>query len=159
MTPKDIDLAQKLAEAAGEAIRPFFRARFDQETKDDASTVTEADRAAEAAMRSIIEAERPEDGMIGEEYGTRNEGASRQWVLEPSHDTTSLIAGRPIFGTLIALMQEGFPLIGIIDQPISRERWVGVIGRPTTFNGQQTKSARCRELKDAVLATTTPTSV
>ncbi|MEP4059542.1 MAG: inositol monophosphatase family protein, partial [Parasphingorhabdus sp.] len=69
MTPKDIDLAQKLAEAAGDAIRPFFRAKFDQETKEDSSPVTEADRAAEAAMRAIIEAERPDDGIIGEEYG------------------------------------------------------------------------------------------
>ncbi|MFK7843534.1 MAG: histidinol-phosphatase [Sphingorhabdus sp.] len=156
MTPKDIDLAQKLAEAAGDAIRQFFRAKFDQETKEDSSPVTEADRAAEAAMRAIIEAERPDDGIIGEEYGTRNEGASRQWVLDPIDGTTSFIAGRPIFGTLIALMQEGFPLIGVIDQPIARERWVGVVGRETLFNGQPAKSARCRALEDAVLATTSP---
>ena len=156
MTPKDIDFAQKLADAAGEAIRPFFRAKFDQESKGDSTPVTEADRAAEAAMRAIIEAERPDDGIIGEEYGTRNEGASRQWVLDPIDGTTSFIAGRPIFGTLIALMQDGFPLIGIIDQPIGRERWLGVVGRPTLFNGKPAKSSRCRELKDAVLATTSP---
>ncbi|MEO9599238.1 histidinol-phosphatase [Parasphingorhabdus sp.] len=156
MTPKDVDLAQRLAEAAGEAIRPFFRAKFDQEAKSDSTFVTEADRAAEAAMRAIIEAERPDDGIIGEEYGTRNEGASRQWVLDPIDGTTSFIAGRPIFGTLIALMQDGFPLIGIIDQPILRERWVGVVGRETLFNGEPAKAARCRDLKDAVLATTSP---
>ncbi|GAB5487471.1 MAG: histidinol-phosphatase [Parasphingorhabdus sp.] len=156
MTPKDIALAEKLAEAAGEAIRPFFRAKFDQEAKSDSTFVTEADRAAEAAMRKIIEAERPDDGIIGEEYGTRNEGASRQWVLDPIDGTTSFIAGRAIFGTLIALMQDGFPIIGIIDQPIAKERWVGVVGRETLFNGTPAKSARCRELKDAVLATTTP---
>jgi len=112
LTPKDIAFAEKLADAAGEVIRPFFRAKFDIETKGDATPVTEADRAAEAAMRKIIETERPDDGIIGEEYGTHNEGASRQWVLDPIDGTTSFIAGRPIFGTLIALMQDGFPLIG-----------------------------------------------
>lgn len=156
MTPKDIALAEKLAEAAGKAIRPLFRTNFDQETKGDTTPVTEADRAAEAAMRKIIEAERPDDGIIGEEYGTRNEGASRQWVLDPIDGTTSFIAGRAIFGTLIALMQDGFPVIGIIDQPVQRERWVGVVGRETLFNGKPAKSAQCRDLKDAVLATTTP---
>ena len=156
MTPKDIALSERLAEAAGDAIRPLFRAKFDQESKSDSTPVTEADRAAEAAMRSILEAECPEDGIIGEEYGTINEGASRQWVLDPIDGTTSFIAGRPIFGTLIALMQDGWPVLGIIDQPIARERWLGVVGRPTTFNGDPAKTARCRELKDAVLATTTP---
>lgn len=156
MTPKDIALAERLADAAGAAIRPFFRARFEQETKADQSPVTEADRAAEAAMRKIIEAEHPDDGIIGEEYGFHNENASRQWVLDPIDGTTSFIAGRPIFGTLIALMQDGFPLIGIIDQPISGERWVGVVGRQTLFNGKPAKTARCRELSDAVLATTSP---
>ncbi|MEW4468790.1 histidinol-phosphatase [Parasphingorhabdus sp. JC815] len=156
MTPKDIALAEQLADAAGEAIRPFFRAPFDEESKSDSTPVTEADRAAEAAMRKIIETTNPEDGIIGEEYGTINEGASRQWVLDPIDGTTSFIAGRPIFGTLISLMQDGWPVIGIIDQPIARERWVGVVGRPTMFNGAPAKSARCRELKDAVLATTSP---
>lgn len=156
MTPKDIALAEQLADAAGEAIRPFFRAKFDQEAKSDSTPVTEADRAAESAMRKIIETLCPEDGIIGEEYGTINEGASRQWVLDPIDGTTSFIAGRPIFGTLIALMQDGWPVIGIIDQPIARERWVGVVGRPTTFNGAAVQTARCRDLKDAVLATTSP---
>ncbi|SIN60623.1 histidinol-phosphatase, inositol monophosphatase family [Parasphingorhabdus marina DSM 22363] len=156
MTPKDISLAEQLAEAAGEAIRPFFRAKFDQEAKSDSTFVTEADRAAEAAMRKIIEAECPEDGIVGEEYGSINEGASRQWILDPIDGTTSFIAGRPIFGTLIALMQDGWPVLGIIDQPIARERWLGVVGRPTLFNGEPAKTSRCRDLKDAVLATTTP---
>ena len=156
MTPKDIALAEQLAEAAGDAIRPLFRAKFDQEAKSDSTFVTEADRAAEAAMRQIIEAECPDDGIVGEEYGSINEGASRQWILDPIDGTTSFIAGRPIFGTLIALMQDGWPVLGIIDQPIARERWLGVVGRPTLFNGEPAQTSRCRDLKDAVLATTTP---
>lgn len=127
-----------------------------QEQKADRSFVTEADRAAEAAMRSILESERATDGIIGEEYGTRNEGAGRQWVLDPIDGTTSFIAGRPIFGTLIALMQDGWPVIGVIDQPIARERWVGRIGEATTFNGKVVRTAPCASLSDAVLGTTSP---
>ena len=69
-------------------------------------------------MRVILESEAAADGIIGEEYGTRNEGAGRQWVLDPIDGTTSFIAGRPIFGTLIALMQNGWPVLGVIDQPM-----------------------------------------
>ena len=155
-TRSDLDLAHRLADAAGEAIRPLFRGSWDEEQKSDRSFVTEADRAAEAAMRAIIEAERPDDGIIGEEYGTRNEGAGRQWVLDPIDGTTSFIAGRPIFGTLIALTQGGFPVLGIIDQPIARERWAGRTGQETTFNGKPVSTSACRELSGAVLATTTP---
>ena len=152
----DLALANRLAEAAGAAIRPLFRGEWAQEQKADRSFVTEADRAAEAAMRAILESERADDGIIGEEYGTRNEGSARQWVLDPIDGTTSFIAGRPIFGTLIALVQDGWPVLGVIDQPIISERWVGQIGEGTMFNGKPARAAACKELSDAVLGTTTP---
>ena len=154
--PDDLALAQRLADAAGAAIRPFFRSALAVEAKDDASPVTQADRAAEAAMRAILEKERPDDGIIGEEYGAANEGAGRQWVLDPIDGTRSFIAGRPIFGTLVALMRDGWPLIGIIDQPVSGERWIGQIGKPTTLNGLPARVRACRALADAVLASTGP---
>lgn len=156
MTDKDLALALHLADAAGAAIRPLFRGAWSEERKADRSFVTEADRAAEAAMRKAIEDAFPADGIIGEEYGTRNEGAGRQWVLDPIDGTTSFIAGRPIFGTLIALLQDGWPVLGIIDQPVSGERWVGRIGQPTLFNGKPAKARPLKELSDAVLATTSP---
>jgi histidinol phosphatase-like enzyme (inositol monophosphatase family) len=152
----DIALATALADAAGAAIRPFFRAPFEIDTKSDASPVTEADKAAEIAMRDIIEKLRPGDGIIGEEYGTTRPDASRTWVLDPIDGTRSFIAGRPIFGTLIALMQDGWPLIGIIDQPINGERWIGAMGQPTTLNGKPVTTRRCRDLDQAILATTGP---
>jgi inositol-phosphate phosphatase/L-galactose 1-phosphate phosphatase/histidinol-phosphatase len=152
----EIALANRLADAAGAAIRPLFRADYSEEKKSDRTFVTEADRAAEAAMRRIIEAEYPRDGIVGEEYGTRNEGAARQWVLDPIDGTTSFIAGRPIFGTLVALLQDGFPVLGVIDQPIARERWVGVTGGETLFNGRPIHSRPLRDLGGAVLATTSP---
>jgi inositol-phosphate phosphatase/L-galactose 1-phosphate phosphatase/histidinol-phosphatase len=156
MTDKDLALALRLADVAGAAIRPLFRGQWSEEKKADRSFVTEADRAAEAAMRTVIEAEFPADGIIGEEYGNRNEGAGRQWVLDPIDGTTSFIAGRPIFGTLIALLQDGWPVLGIVDQAITGERWVGQIGQPTMFNGKPAQARPLRELADAVLATTSP---
>ena len=152
----DLALANRLADAAGAAIRPLFRGRWSEERKDDRSYVTEADRAAEAAMRAILEVERPGDGIVGEEYGTVREGAVRQWVLDPIDGTTSFIAGRAIFGTLIALMQDGWPVLGVIDQPILKERWAGRVGEATTFNGHAVRTRPCPDLAEAVLASTSP---
>jgi len=154
--PSDITLAIRLADAAGAAIRPLFRAAWAHEAKADASPVTEADRAAETAMRRILDAEAPRDGIIGEEFGAERPDAARQWVLDPIDGTVSFMAGRPIFGTLIALLQDGWPVLGIIDQPISGERWVGALGQPTLFNGKPARSRTCRALADATLATTGP---
>lgn len=153
---RDLALALALADAAGAAIRPLFRGQWSEERKADRSYVTEADRAAEAAMRRLIEETFPADGIIGEEYGTRNEGAGRQWVLDPIDGTTSFIAGRPIFGTLIALLKDGWPVLGIIDQPVAGERWVGQLGRPTLFNGKPARARPLPDLAEAVLATTSP---
>ncbi|HEV7287239.1 histidinol-phosphatase [Sphingomonas sp.] len=152
----DIDLAQRLADAAGAAIRPYFRGQFGLESKDDASPVTLADKAAEAAMRRLIIAERPMDAIIGEEEAARDGTSGRTWVLDPIDGTRSFIVGRPIFGTLIALLEDGWPVLGIIDQPIIAERWLGVTGRTTLFNGQPAQARTCRELSKALLATTSP---
>ena len=152
----DIALAHRLADAAGAAIRPFFRAAFTMEAKADASPVTQADRAAEAAIRAILEVERPGDGIIGEEYGSVREDAARVWVLDPIDGTRSFIAGRPIFGTLIALLEGGRPVLGVIDQPIARERWIGATGHATTLNGTPVRTRACAALGQAHLATTGP---
>ena len=77
-------------------------------------------------------------------------------MLDPIDGTTSFIAGRAIFGTLVAMLKDGWPVIGIIDQPVQRERWSGMTGRRTEFNGQPARTRPCRELSDALLATTSP---
>jgi len=156
MTPKDILLASRLADAAGHAIRPFFRSEFTSESKSDASPVTEADRAAEQAIRDILDAECPHDAIIGEEFGVKAGDSKRTWVLDPIDGTISFMAGRPIFGTLIALMNEGWPVMGVLDQCISGERWVGITSRETTLNGKAVKTRPCKELSDAVLASSAP---
>ena len=156
MRPADIQLANALADAAGAVICPLFRKTFAMEDKADASPVTEADRAAEAAMRMLIEAAYPRDGIIGEEFGEKPGETGRVWVLDPIDGTTSFIAGRPIFGTLIALMEDGWPVLGVIDQPVARERWVGAAGKPTLFNGAPVRTRACPDLSQALLATTSP---
>ncbi|OYY79705.1 MAG: histidinol phosphate phosphatase [Sphingomonas sp. 28-62-20] len=156
ITPADLALAEQLADAAGAAIRPFFRAPHGLETKADHSPVTHADRDAEAAMRRLIEATFPDDAIIGEEYGPREGTSGRAWVLDPVDGTRAFVSGRPIFGTLIALVVEGWPMLGIIDQPILKERWLGVIGKPTLFNGAPAKTRICPALAGAALATTSP---
>ena len=152
----DIALAQRLADAAGAAIRPWFRSGIEATRKADASPVTLADRAAEEAIRRILRAECPRDTVIGEEFGTDEGNSGRIWVLDPIDGTTAFLAGRAIFGTLIALVVEGFPVLGVIDQPIAGERWLGATGRPTTFNGQPARTRPCRALADATIATTGP---
>ena len=156
ITDSDIAFAAALADAAGDAIRPYFRAAHGLETKDDASPVTLADRAAEAAMRTLIERAYPADAIIGEEYGVKDGTSGRAWVLDPIDGTRAFISGRPIFGTLIALMVEGWPMLGLIDQPILKERWTGVIGQPTLFNGTPAVTRRCPDLASALLGTTSP---
>jgi histidinol phosphatase-like enzyme (inositol monophosphatase family) len=156
LTPSDLELAARLADAAGAAIRPFFRSTFAHEAKDDASPVTEADRAAETAIRTILAAERPDDAIIGEEFDNKDGISGRTWVLDPIDGTISFMAGRPIFGTLIALMEQNFPVMGVIDQCISGERWIGVAGRETTLNGKSVRTRSCRQLSDAVLASSGP---
>ena len=152
----DLALALRLADAAGAAIRPYFRADSGRERKSDSTPVTLADRAGEEAMRRILAAEVPHDTIIGEEFGSTAGTSGRSWVLDPIDGTTGFLAGRPLFGTLIALVVEGWPVLGIIDQPILRERWVGVSGRPTTFNGAPVRARPCPALAEASIATTGP---
>ncbi len=152
----EIALAHRLADAAREAIRPHFRRPIATERKGDATPVTIADRDAEQAMRRILTAEAPSDGVHGEEFGSTQGRSGRQWVLDPIDGTTAFLAGRATFGTLIALLDGGFPVLGVIDQPILGERWLGVVGQPTTLNGKPVSARLCRELADATLATTGP---
>ncbi len=107
-------------------------------------------------MRAILEVERPHDGIVGEEYGITRDGAERVWVLDPIDGTRSFVVGRAIFGTLVALVEAGTPVLGVIDQPVQRERWIGAVGRPTTLNGAAVTTRACAALGDAILATTGP---
>jgi inositol-phosphate phosphatase / L-galactose 1-phosphate phosphatase / histidinol-phosphatase len=151
-----IDLANRLADAAAAAILPHWRTPVFVDMKSDKSPVTIADREAEAAMRRIIAAERPDHGMIGEEYGAERESASHVWVFDPIDGTKAFMTGKPTFGTLIALLEDGVPVLGIIDQPIVGDRWVGAAGHPTLLNGKPAMPRPCDDLSRAVITTTAP---
>ncbi|HZH29115.1 MAG TPA: histidinol-phosphatase [Azospirillaceae bacterium] len=154
--PDRIALAERLADAGGQVIRRHFRTRVAVDDKPDQSPVTVADREAEAAIRALIAAERPGDGIVGEEFGAERADAPWVWVIDPIDGTKSFIVGRPIFGTIIALLHDGWPVLGIIDQPVVGDRWVGAKGRPTLFNGTPARTRDCDGLSRAILATTAP---
>jgi inositol-phosphate phosphatase/L-galactose 1-phosphate phosphatase/histidinol-phosphatase len=124
--------------------------------KPDLTPVTAADRAAEQAMRALLEGQFPDHGIVGEEFGRVREDSEFVWTLDPIDGTKSFISGVPLFGTLIALTRDKRPILGVIDQPISRERWVGATGRPTTLNGVVVHCRTCPELATATLFATTP---
>jgi inositol-phosphate phosphatase / L-galactose 1-phosphate phosphatase / histidinol-phosphatase len=151
-----IALAQTLADASGEIIRGYFRRRMTVADKSDRTPVTIADRGAEKIMRRMIEAAFPEHGIIGEEFGPQNAEADYVWVLDPIDGTKSFVSGVPLFGTLIALTLKGRPILGVIDQPVLRERWIGVAGQKTTLNGRAIKTRRCARLDAATLFATAP---
>ena len=151
-----VDLACRLADAAGPILRRYFRSSFTIEFKDNDSPVAAADREAEAAMRAIIAAECPDHGIIGEELGGEHTDAEYVWVLDPLDGTACFVTGKPTFGTLVALAHKGRPVIGILDQPFLDERWVGVAGRPTLFNGEPVHTRACPALDKAWLSATSP---
>ncbi|PHQ67356.1 MAG: histidinol-phosphatase [Sneathiella sp.] len=145
-----VDLAHRLADAAGKAIRPHFREKIDIIGKADNSPVTIADRNAELAMRAIIEAEYPDHGIFGEEFGEVRTDAEYVWVLDPIDGTHSFISGSPTFGCLIGLTRNDIPILGVMDQPISHERWLGANGQ-STLNDAVISTRPCPSLPDASL--------
>jgi inositol-phosphate phosphatase / L-galactose 1-phosphate phosphatase / histidinol-phosphatase len=150
-----LPFAHRLADAAGEIIRRYWRKPIAVEQKTDASPVTIADREAEQALRRLIRETYPEHGILGEEYGIERGEAELLWCLDPIDGTKSFITGRPLFGTLISLLQAGRPILGIIDQCVLRERWVGVRGQPSRHDGQAIRTRSCTSIDQAVLFVTT----
>jgi len=150
--------AEAAADAAAAVIRPFYRQGVAAEVKGDASPVTIADRNAELAMRALLAERFPEHGILGEEFGLDRPEARLRWVLDPIDGTRAFITGRPLFGTLVALLDGPTPILGVIDQPITGERWIGAAGSKTRFVGAH-GAAGCRpcpNLGDAELSSTSP---
>jgi inositol-phosphate phosphatase/L-galactose 1-phosphate phosphatase/histidinol-phosphatase len=150
-----IDFAEYLADEAGKTILPFYRQNISIEDKQDSSPVTEADRQVERVIRKLIENNFPDHGVYGEEFEPQNHEAEFVWVIDPIDGTKSFITGRPIFGTLIALVQNKKPVLGVIDQPIIKDRWVGANGE-TKLNGKRVATRDCNDLSKAYFATTSP---
>lgn len=154
--------AHELANAAAGAILPLFR-RLDLSIDNKLNTgfdpVTEADRAAEQAMRAVLAKRRPDDGILGEEYGPQEGSSGLTWVLDPIDGTRGFMAGTPTWGVLIALCDETGPRYGMVAQPYTQERFSGGFGAaefvgPHGHGPLQVRAAR--GLESAVLLTTFP---
>ncbi len=152
-----IDLAHRLADASALVIRQHFRTPVAVDDKLDDSPVTIADRDSETVMRDMVAKEFPDHGIVGEEHGVTNPGAEWVWVFDPIDGTKAFITGKPSFGTLIALLHGGVPVLGMINQPIINERWVGATGRGATLNGAVIRTRACDALAKASMYTTDPT--
>eukprot|EP00956_Cyclotella_meneghiniana_P004107 scaffold5000_cov76-Cyclotella_meneghiniana.AAC.6 len=161
-TTELVSFANTLADKARTIILPYWRQPIAIESKLEndrpitESPVTIADRLTESSMRRLIEDTYPTHGIYGEEYGHVRVDAEYVWVLDPIDGTKSFITGKPLFGTLIACLRNGVPIIGIIDQCVLDERWVGVVGSGTTLNGRSVRATGCEDLKDSMMYATTP---
>ena len=157
---RDAGAYRAFAEILADLARPLILRHFRQgvaiEDKEDLSPVTIADREAEAAMRRAIAERYPEHGILGEEYGPERVDSALVWVLDPIDGTKSFITGKPLFGTLIALAEEGRPVLGVIDMPALGERFVGEVGGSASFNGAPIRARSCTSLAAAHLHATTP---
>ena len=141
----------ELAEKSGDFIRPYFAAPdLAVEIKSDRTPVTAADRGAEELMRGMIRARFPSHGILGEEFGPENTEAEFVWVLDPIDGTRAFAAATPLFGTLIALLHRGQPVLGVIHQPVLRQLVVGD-GRQTTLNGRPVRVRAMARLEEATL--------
>ncbi|GLU29692.1 inositol monophosphatase family protein [Brucella sp. NBRC 12950] len=124
--------------------------------KLDDSPVTATDRAVELRLREHICDRYPDHGILGEEFGS--EGLDREfvWVLDPIDGTKAFVAGLPVFGTLISLAHRGEPVIGVIDNPTTGDRWCGASGELTTLNNKPIMCAQTRDLSGAFMSTGNP---
>ena len=145
--------AKHLADISGSIIASYFRTHVSVDSKSDSSPVTIADKNAEELMREEIMTEFPEHGIVGEEFGEHNVGAEYKWILDPIDGTKSFISGTVTFGTLIALVKNEQPILGVINQPVLDEFLIGD-NFTCELNGVKTTVRNFENLSDATLLTT-----
>lgn len=148
--------AKALADRVRPLSRKWFRHPLAIDTKADESPVTQADREVEAALREAIGQQYPDHGIFGEEFGVSHAEAELVWSLDPIDGTRAFISGNPLWGTLLALLHRGRPVLGVIDVPMLDERWVGVAGASAQLNGASCRASTCTELRQAILYATSP---
>ena len=142
-----------LAEESGKIIRNYWRTDIKVDNKSDSSPVTIADKKSEEVMRELIMKEFPEHGILGEEFGEYKPDSEYQWILDPIDGTKSFICGSTMFGTLIALMKNKEPILGVINQPILKQFLIGD-NRSSLLNGNPVHVRNCTKISDAVLLST-----
>ncbi len=150
---RDLELALRLADAAdAQSLPRFDSADLQISTKADRSHVTDADLATERALRDLLSAERPDDGIFGEEFGAEGD-SSRQWIIDPIDGTANFLRGVPLWGTMIALAIDGMPQVGVVSMPALGRRWWASTGQgawtATTEGPQRLRASRVASLDDA----------
>ena len=145
---------QELAAASAAVIRSHYLDGTAVEIKGDDSPVIVADRGAELVMRELIERRYPDHGLLGEEWGTRRPDARYRWVLDPIDGTKAFISNAYLFGTLIALLRDGRPILGAIASPLVGHVLVGLGGGETLLGERPMRTRRCARVEDATLLTT-----
>ena len=148
-----VSFAGQLADLAGDMLREAAHGAAVVEIKPDGTPVTDVDRAVEAALRAAIAAAFPEHGVIGEEYPPTRPDAEWVWIVDPLDGTKEFIQGLPLFGVLLALTRAGRFVLGLAEQPLTRDRWLGADGRGTTRNGRPVRVRPCASLGTAVVST------
>lgn len=160
LSPPHVDAFRAFAEDIADRARAVslqgFRRRLDVEMKADESPVTVVDRNVETLLREAIREAWPDHGVLGEEHGRSHLDAEYVWSIDPIDGTRSYITGWPLWGTLLALLHRGRPVLGLVDMPVLGERWVGVRSQGTRFNGQPCHANRCTALAEATVYATTP---
>lgn len=131
--------AHELADVARAIVRPAFRRLDDVEDKADGSPVTAIDRAVEQAMRERIADRFPTHGVFGEEFGEHQPDAEHLWILDPIDGTRPFVAGLPTFGCLIGLRRGAELTLGVIEQPVTQDRWVAQDGHGAWLNGERVR--------------------
>lgn len=150
-----LDLALHLADLADSITSDGFSSRdFDVSRKGDATEVTTIDRAAETALREVVTAQRPSDGFYGEEHGRVNPDSRLQWVVDPIDGTSNFVRGVPVWATLIALVDDDSPVIGVVSAPALGRRWWGEKGSGAFANGRQIRVSDVASLEDAHVSIT-----
>ncbi len=148
------NFAEELADTARKIVAGYHaRSQTEIEIKQDGTPVTRADKECEHELRRLIKSKFPSHGIIGEEFGNEREDAEFVWSLDPIDGTKSFVARVALYGILFGLLHNGKPLLGVIDQPITRERIVGD-GKTTRYNGAVVRVSETPCVEKALLLTT-----
>ena len=153
------ELAQLAAQAAARVILPHFRSSLNVQTKADGSPVTIADKEAEQCILDLIRKHRPNDGWLGEEFGSHQGSSGYRWIIDPIDGTLAFIHGVPLFGTLLAVQKDSQTLLGLINMPALDEIIIGVTGAGTFHNGQPCRVSQTANISEATILTSNCTNL
>ena len=148
-----VELAKLAARTSTEVILPYFRSSLAVERKADGSPVTIADKKAEECILELIRTRRPQDGWLGEEFGSKDGSSGYRWIIDPIDGTVAFVHGVPLFGTLLAVEKDAQVLVGLINMPALEEVVIGVRGGGTFHNGQRCRVSQTANMSEATVLT------